>query len=89
MAKAAGADLASVTALATGFRDLSLAAGEQVRAAAAREVPPPPTPLAAATPPATDGAPSTAASSPAAAATDPAPALAAEPSGCPAGGRGR
>ena len=37
MAKAAGADLQSMTALATGFRDLSLAADEQVRAAAARQ----------------------------------------------------
>jgi TonB family protein len=62
MAKAAGADLQSMTALATGFRDLSLAADEQNRAAAARQAPAPAptstsTPAAAATP----GAPDTAA----------------------------
>jgi len=56
LARAAGADLPSMTALATGFRDLSLAADEQARAAAAREASaaattPPSTPLAAATPP--------------------------------------
>jgi periplasmic protein TonB len=60
MARAAGSDLASMSALATGFRDLSLAADEQARAAVARQTPPtstPPasTPLAAATPP--DGVP--------------------------------
>jgi hypothetical protein len=55
MAAAAGADLASVTALATGFRDLSLAASEQIRAAAAREATPSGSPVAAATPAATPG----------------------------------
>jgi TonB family protein len=52
--KAAGSDAPSVTALATGFRDLSLAADEQARAAAARATPPAPADtgtLAAATPP--------------------------------------
>jgi hypothetical protein len=73
MAKAAGADLQSMTALATGFRDLSLAADEQVRAAAAR---PPATPapastsMAAATPGGSDSgsaaAPGTAPAEPAA-----------------------
>jgi TonB family protein len=60
MAKAAGADLQSMAALATGFRDLSLAADEQVRAAAARQAASAPasTPpsIAAATPGAPDGA---------------------------------
>lgn len=61
MARAAGADLASMKALATGFRDLSLAADEQARAAAARQAPATPaatdaavpasTPLASAIPP--------------------------------------
>jgi TonB family protein len=56
MVKAAGADLPSMKALATGFRDLSLAADEQVRAAAGRQ--PASTPAtAAATPGATDGSP--------------------------------
>ncbi len=55
MAKAAGADLQSMTALATGFRDLSLAADEQARAAVARQ-PAAPAILAAATPGASDGA---------------------------------
>ncbi len=63
MAKAAGADLQSMTALATGFRDLSLAADEQARAAAARQAPAPAsTSIAAATPGAPDG---TAAAAPA------------------------
>jgi TonB family protein len=44
IAKAAGADLQSMTALATGFRDLSLAADEQARAAAARQAAAPGTP---------------------------------------------
>ena len=59
MAKAAGTDLQSMTALATGFRDLSLAADEQARAAAARQAAPPaPTSIAAgSTPAAPDGVP--------------------------------
>ena len=73
MAKAAGSDLQSMTALATGFRDLSLAADEQVRAAAARQAPAPEsTSIAAATPGAPD---STAAAAPATTpASEPAPA---------------
>jgi len=75
MAKAAGADLQSMTALATGFRDLSLAADEQVRAAAARP-PAAPASVAAATPGAPDGtsaaAPSTAPASEPASASKPA-----------------
>lgn len=55
MAKAAGADLQSMSALATGFRDLSLAADEQARAASARP-PAAPAPIAAATPAAPEGA---------------------------------
>ena len=72
MVKAAGSDLQSMTALATGFRDLSLAADEQVRAAAARQAPAPnPTSIAAATPGAPD---STAAAAPATTpAAEPAP----------------
>jgi hypothetical protein len=57
LARAAGTDLQSMTALATGFRDLSLAAGEQTRAAAAREAAPPATPIASATTPADGAAP--------------------------------
>lgn len=69
MARAAGSDLTSVTALATGFRDLSLAAGEQLRTAASRQPDPattgtsmaaaatPPTQLEPAASPATDTAP--------------------------------
>jgi TonB family protein len=70
MAKAAGADLQSMTALATGFRDLSLAADEQARAAAARQAA---VPVPGSTPPAaaTTGAPDSAAD--AAPATAPAP----------------
>jgi TonB family protein len=60
LAKAAGADLQSMTALATGFRDLSLAADEQARAAAARQA-------AAAAPP--SAAASVAAAPPSAAAS--------------------
>jgi TonB family protein len=61
MVRAAGGDVPSIAALATGFRDLSLAAGDQARGAAARQVPAPSTPqVAAAAPPAVDGAPSTA-----------------------------
>ncbi len=73
MAKAAGSDLQSMTALATGFRDLSLAADEQVRAATARQAPAPEsTSIAAATPGAPD---STAAAAPATTtASEPAPA---------------
>ncbi len=48
LARAAGADLQSMMALATGFRDLSLAAGEQARAAAAREATASGTPVASA-----------------------------------------
>jgi periplasmic protein TonB len=90
MARAAGADLASMSALATGFRDLSLAADEQARSAAARQTPPTSSPLAAATPP--DGlpaappatAPSTdQAAAPSAASDAPAPAPA-EPAAAPA-----
>ena len=69
MVRAAGADVPSVTALATGFRDLSLAAGEQARSAAARQAPAEPTSqVAAAAPPAVDGIPSS--SSPSAAPAD-------------------
>jgi len=75
MVTAAGDDLASVKALATGFRDLSLAAGEQARSAAARETEPPSTPLAAATPAPTDVA-TPSAPAPAASAGDPPPAAA-------------
>jgi TonB family protein len=61
MAKAAGADLQSMTALATGFRDLSLAADEQARSAAARQPgAPPSTSIAAATPGGPDTAPAAA-----------------------------
>jgi TonB family protein len=79
LARAAGPDLPSMTALATGFRDLSLAADEQARAAAAREAaaaaptPPTSTPLAAATPP--EGVP----------APPPAPGSSTNQSGAPAG----
>jgi hypothetical protein len=55
MAKAAGSDLQSMTALATGFRDLSLAADEQMRAAR-QPAPPAPTSIAAATTGAPGGA---------------------------------
>jgi TonB family protein len=59
MAKAAGADLASMKALATGFRDLSLAADEQARAAASRQpaAPATPTTTPAAAEPAAESAP--------------------------------
>ena len=63
LAKAAGADLQSMTALATGFRDLSLAADEQARAAAARPPGAPPstsTSIAAATPGGPEAAPAAA-----------------------------
>jgi len=83
MAKAAGTDLQSMTALATGFRDLSLAADEQARAAAARQTAPPaPTSIAAGTPGAPDGVPAPA-SPPATttAATEPASGPAPAPSG--------
>ena len=64
LAKAAGADLQSMTALATGFRDLSLAADEQARAAAAARQPgAPPSPstsIAAATPGGPETAPAAA-----------------------------
>ena len=86
MAKAAGPDLQSMTALATGFRDLSLAADEQARAAAARQAAPPaPTSIAAgSTPAAPDGVPAAgAATTPATttAATEPASGPAPAPSG--------
>ncbi len=77
LARAAGADLPSMSALATGFRDLSLAADEQARAAADRQSPPASTPLAAATPP--DGVPASPPAAPGA--TDPAAAPAPAPSG--------
>jgi TonB family protein len=64
-----------MTALATGFRDLSLAADEQVRAAAARQAAPPAS-IAAATSGTTDGKPAAA----------PATAPAAESSSAPASG---
>jgi TonB family protein len=83
MVKAAGSDLQSMTALATGFRDLSLAADEQARAAAARQ-PAAPTPLAAATPGASESAaPAASGTAPAEPASDPAstPAPAATPGG--------
>jgi TonB family protein len=48
MARAAGGDFQSMTALATGFRDLALAAGEQARGAAAREATSTATPIASA-----------------------------------------
>ena len=77
MAKAAGADLASMTALATGFRDLSLAADEQARASAARQ----PASMAAATPGAPVGTP---AAPPATApATEPAAGSTTEPASTP------
>ncbi|MFI5078825.1 MAG: energy transducer TonB [Vicinamibacteria bacterium] len=61
LAKAAGADLQSMTALATGFRDLSLAADEQARAAAARPPgAPPSTPASTSIAAATPGGPETA-----------------------------
>jgi len=95
LARAAGADLPSMTALATGFRDLSLAADEQAREAAAREAaaastPPAPTPLAAATP--SEGVPAASpatgssgdqAGAPAGTSDSPAPAPA-EPAATPA-----
>jgi TonB family protein len=56
MARAAGGDLPSISALATGFRDLSLAAGEQARSAAARQAESA-AQVAAAVPPANDGVP--------------------------------
>ena len=73
MAKAADSDLQSMTALATGFRDLSLAADEQVRATIARQAPAPEsTSIAAATPGSPD---STVAAAPATTtASEPAPA---------------
>jgi TonB family protein len=77
MARAAGADLQSMTALATGFRDLSLAAGEQARAAATRE--------AAATPVASAGALDGAALPPAGSAL---PTPGAPATGAPATGTG-
>ena len=79
LAKAAGADLQSMTALATGFRDLSLAADEQARAAARQPGAPPSTStsIAAATP----GGPETApAAAPGTAPAEPA----ATPSSAPA-----
>jgi hypothetical protein len=80
MARAAGADLTSMTALATGFRDLSLAADEQLRAAASRQ---PAEPDAAATPMAAAGPPST----PLGPAPSPAPdAAPAPPADAPAAG---
>ena len=62
LAKAAGADLQSMTALATGFRDLSLAADEQARAAARQPGAPPSTStsIAAATPGGPETAPAAA-----------------------------
>lgn len=66
MARAAGGDVQSITALATGFRDLSLAAGEQARAAASRPIPAEPAQIAATVPPATDPVPPAAGASPAA-----------------------
>jgi protein TonB len=90
LSRAAGSDLQSVTALATGFRDLSLAAGEQARAATAREPTPPATPIASAAgvdgtvpaaigpPPVTDqaSAPATSAATDPAAASPPSDAVA-------------
>jgi hypothetical protein len=61
LVKAAGSDLQSMTALATGFRDLSLAADEQLRAAAARQPgAPSSTSIAAATPGGPEAAPAAA-----------------------------
>ena len=57
MARAAGGDVQSMTALATGFRDLSLAAGEQARAAASRQTPAEPAQVAASVPAAGDAVP--------------------------------
>jgi TonB family protein len=88
MAKAAGTDLQSMTALATGFRDLSLAADEQARAAATRQTAAP-TPIAAATPGVLEGAPAAApdtapASEPATAAASTGSETAAAPATAPA-----
>ena len=79
LAKAAGADLQSMTALATGFRDLSLAADEQARAAAASQTgAPPSTPasMAAATPGGPETAPAAPGTTPAEPAATPASASA-------------
>jgi TonB family protein len=85
MAKAAGADLQSITALATGFRDLSLAADEQVRAAAARQLAAP-APTSTSITAATPGAPDSAAATPATApASDPAAESKAGPAPAPSG----
>lgn len=65
MAHAAGGDVQSITALATGFRDLSLAAGEQARAAASRQTQADAAQIAATIPPATDAVPPAAGVSPA------------------------
>jgi TonB family protein len=65
MARAAGGDVQSITALATGFRDLSLAAGEQARTAASRQAPAEPAELAATVPPAAAAVPPPAGASPA------------------------
>jgi TonB family protein len=90
MARAAGGDVQSVTALATGFRDLALAAGEQARAAASRQAPTEPAgQIAATVPPASEVAVPPAGASPAPASAGaptteppaaPAPAAATEPS---------
>jgi len=79
LAKAAGADLQSMTALATGFRDLSLAADEQARTAAASQPgAPPATPasMAAATPGGPETAPAAQGTTPAEPAATPASAAA-------------
>jgi TonB family protein len=77
MARAAGGDAQSISALATGFRDLALAAGEQARAAAARQAPSEPAgQIAATVPPASEAAGPTAGPSPA-------PAPAGVPTGTP------
>lgn len=77
MAQAAAGDGPSMTALATGFRDLSLAAGEQARAAAPRlATPPEPATLAAAAAPTPVAEPGPAGPASVAPATSSAPAAA-------------
>ena len=84
VAKAAGSDLQSMTALATGFRDLSLAADEQVRAAAAHQPgAPSSTPIAAATPGGPEAAPAAPGTAPAEPASTPASAPASTSSDTP------
>lgn len=78
VARVVGADAVSIQLLATGFRDLALAADEQARAAAAKEKPAEPAPAAPAAPAPADPAagtsqPSAEAAPPSAAESAPTP----------------